>query len=106
MTGIPGFGQRLLDRGVYDKHVPLDRDALAAAHRACGFAVLRSEYLMSVNLAVINHPNLRPAFLNKLARGLLVSVTGALWALERVGLHLPRSRVLSPYVACVAKKPA
>lgn len=106
MTGITGFGQRWLDRGVYEKHVPLNREALASAHEAAGLTVLRAEYLMSANLAVINHPNLRPRILERLVRGLLVSATGFIWTLERAGVRIPPTQSLSPYVACAAVKPA
>lgn len=105
MTGLTGLGQRWLDRGVYEKHVPLNREALAAAHRDAGLTVLRSNYLMSANLAVINHPNLKPRILDRLVRASLVSATGLIWALERGGLRIPPAQWLSPYVACVARKP-
>jgi hypothetical protein len=105
MTGIVGLGQRLLDSGVYEKHVPLDAAALKTAHEKCGLSILRSEYLLSANFAVINHPNLRPAMVRKMARGLLVAGTGGVWALERMGVPIPRGQFLSPYVACVARKP-
>jgi len=104
MTGILGFAQRCLDLEVYEKHVPLDRDALAAAHCASGLSIVRSEYLMSANLAVINHPNLKPEILKRIVRAFLVLTTGCIWALERIGVCIPRGRLFSPYVACVATK--
>jgi len=104
LAGVVGFGQRWLDRAVYDKHVPLDREALRRAHEASGLSIVRSEYLLSANFAVINHPNLRPKLLNRLVRGLLVAATGCVWVLERIGLRIPPTRLLSPYVACVGRK--
>lgn len=105
MVGILGLGQRWLDRIVYDKHVPLDSEALRAAHEKCGLSILRSGYLMSANFAVINHPNLKPRVINKLVRGFLVGATAGVWALERVGIRISATRFLSPYVECVARKP-
>ncbi len=104
MTGIVGLGQRWLDRRVYDKHVPLDREALQAAHEQCGLSILRSEYLLSGNFAVINHPNLKPKIINRLVRGLLVAATGGVWALERLGFTIPATAFLSPYIVCVGSK--
>jgi 2-polyprenyl-3-methyl-5-hydroxy-6-metoxy-1,4-benzoquinol methylase len=104
LSGIMGFAQRWLDRSVYDKHVPLCREALQSSHEKCGLSILRSEYLLSANLAVINHPNLRPRIINRTIRTFLVAATGGIWALERMRLPIPPSRFLSPYVACVARK--
>lgn len=104
MTGIVGLGQRWLDRRVYDKHVPLDREALQAAHEQCGLSILRSEYLLSGNFAVINHPNLKPKIINRLVCGLLVAATGGVWALERLGFTIPATAFLSPYIVCVGSK--
>jgi 2-polyprenyl-3-methyl-5-hydroxy-6-metoxy-1,4-benzoquinol methylase len=105
MVGIVGLGQRWLDRAVYDRHVPLDSEALRAAHEKCGLSILRSGYLMSANFAVINHPNLKPRVINKLVRGFLVGATAGVWAIERLGVRIPATRFLSPYVACAAWKP-
>ncbi len=105
MCGIVGLGQRWLDRGVYEKHVPLDREQLREAHEQSGLAIVRSEYLLAANFAVINHPNVKPAVANKLVRGILVATTGGVWAFERYGRSVPATRVFSPYVACVGRKP-
>jgi 2-polyprenyl-3-methyl-5-hydroxy-6-metoxy-1,4-benzoquinol methylase len=105
ISGIVGFGQRWVDRAVYDKHVPLDSATLRAAHDKCGLSVLSFGYLMSANFAVINHPNVRPAVLNRLLRLFLVGATGSVWALERIGIPIPITRFFSPYVQCVAQKP-
>jgi SAM-dependent methyltransferase len=104
LSGIVGRVQRRLDRSVYDKHVPLDCNLLRAAHEKCGLSILRSEYLMSANFAIINHPALKPKIINSLTRGILVAATAAVWAIERSGVHLPATQLFSPYAACVARK--
>jgi SAM-dependent methyltransferase len=106
MNGIPGFLQRLLDREVYDIHVPLDTPRLAAAHADAGLSVSRCEYLLSANLAVLNHPGLRPQLLNRAARAALIGGTGTVWALERMGFNIKPGQWLSPYLSCVAIKTA
>jgi 2-polyprenyl-3-methyl-5-hydroxy-6-metoxy-1,4-benzoquinol methylase len=105
LVGIVGLGQRWLDRVIYDKHVVLDRESLRMVHEACGLSVLRCGYLMSANFAVINHSNLKPKVINKLVRGFLVGATAGVWTLERIGFRIPATRVLAPYVECVAIKP-
>lgn len=104
MRGIVGFGQRWLDRNVYNKHVPLDREALRAAHEKCGLSIMRSEYLLAANFLVINHTGLKSRLLTGVVRGVLVAATGGVWALESMGAPLPATRIFSPYVACVASK--
>jgi 2-polyprenyl-3-methyl-5-hydroxy-6-metoxy-1,4-benzoquinol methylase len=106
MVGIIGMGQRWLDRIIYYKHVPLDGEALRAAHEKCGLGVLQCGYLMSANFAVINHSNLRPQIVNKLARGMLIAATAAVWVVERMGIRVTPTRFLSPYVVCVARNPS
>jgi len=104
LSGLIGFCQRWLDRSVYDKHVPLDREAVAAAHRACGLSILRSDYLLSANFAVLNHPHLRPKIINRLVRGVSIVATGCVWTVECMGINIPPTQFLSPYIACVAMK--
>jgi 2-polyprenyl-3-methyl-5-hydroxy-6-metoxy-1,4-benzoquinol methylase len=103
LTGLIGFLQRVLDRQVYNKHIVLGPDQLRAAHEAAGLTVQDCRYLLSANFAVVNHPTIRPMALNKAVRGILIAVTLAVWLLEYV-VTIPPSRLLSPYVACVAKR--
>ncbi len=103
LTGLIGVLQRILDRQVYDKHIVLGPDQLCAAHEAAGLAVLDCRYLLSANFAVVNHPAIRPMVLNKVIRGMLIAATLTVWLLEYV-LAIPPSRLMSPYVACVARR--
>lgn len=106
MAGAVGLGQRWLDRAIYSKHVPLDETALRAAHERNGLAIVCSGYLMSANFAVINHPNIKPRIVNSLVRTFLLSATAAIWAVERLSISLPPTRLFSPYVVCIARKAA
>ena len=54
MTRAVGWLQKLVDREVYDVHVPLDVKRLAEAHAECGLSVVRAEYLGIVNWSVVN----------------------------------------------------
>ena len=105
MTGLVGLLQAFLDRKVYDVHVPMTFELLSAAHQKAGLSVLRCDYLLSANFAVVNHPNIRARLVNKVVRAALVGATGLVWAVERAGLPIPPSWLMSPYVFCVAKVP-
>ena len=105
MTGVPGYLQKRLNRPVYDKHVPLDRAALLAAHQAAGLRVLDAGYLFSTNFGVLNLTGLptgtaawaaKRAFTAALAR---VSLIG--WAVEP---WLPPVQSFAGYVYCVAER--
>jgi 2-polyprenyl-3-methyl-5-hydroxy-6-metoxy-1,4-benzoquinol methylase len=108
LAGAIGLVQRLVNRPVYDMHVPIDRDQLAAAHRAAGLDVVRSEYVLPANFGVNNLNDVRsgtPSWLLK--RGVLavlVRVSMATWWLERRGIRIPRSRLFSPYAFCLATR--
>jgi SAM-dependent methyltransferase len=104
LTGIVGLVQHRLDRTVYDKHVALNCAALRAAHETCGLSILRSEYLSSANFAILNLPNMRPKIAERFVRGLALSATAGIWSLEALGVHIAPTRLLSPYIACVARK--
>lgn len=109
MLGVVGALQRVVNRAVYQVHVPLSADELAAAHRACGLQVESSKCFVSTGFGVVN-PGFRPnPALQWVARatvGLLARVSIAIWGLEVLGLRLPAGRLFSPYVVCVARRPA
>ena len=54
MAGTMGGLQRLLDKQIYDLHVPLDLDALVAAHEAAGLRIRFASYCGFLQLGMIN----------------------------------------------------
>lgn len=105
LNGSVGLLQSLLDRKVYDAHIPMTAESLCAAHQKAGLSVLRCDYMLSANFAMITHPNVRPRLLNRLVRLALIGITGLVWTIERLGIPIPPSRFMSPYVFCAAKAP-
>jgi 2-polyprenyl-3-methyl-5-hydroxy-6-metoxy-1,4-benzoquinol methylase len=101
LAGVAGIIQKYLCRRIYDTHVVLDRDALAAIHRDAGLEVRSCEYFMGVNWAVVNLSCL-PRCLPGLAVGVQLGLSAPFWLIERMGMHIPPNRVTSPYVLCVA----
>jgi 2-polyprenyl-3-methyl-5-hydroxy-6-metoxy-1,4-benzoquinol methylase len=106
MHGVNGWLCKQLNRPVYDIHVPLDVEALVEAHRRAGLEVLDARYLISLNLCVPHFEPFRFWPVQFLARAMPVVLSKLAWAMERAGLGIPVNRWTSPYVFCVATKPA
>lgn len=108
IPGLVGDLFKIMNRPVYDIHVPLDAPRLRAAHEAAGLEVLESGYFMSINLGVPNTAGLPSGFgtsiKNLFVAGMIV-VSRAVWWLERHSRPLPPHRYFSPYVVVVARAP-
>jgi len=108
LAGSLGSIQRVLNRPVYDIHVPLDREALAEAHRGAGYAVQSCEYFIATSFGVCNLNGV-PArsaagVLKKAALAVLARLSTLEWMLEGLTGPWPVSRSFSPYINCVARK--
>jgi 2-polyprenyl-3-methyl-5-hydroxy-6-metoxy-1,4-benzoquinol methylase len=110
LSGLLGMLQKRLNRPVYDLHVILNREKLAAAHRDAGLTVVSCEYFMFANSGVLVPcgPKDRPSrrWLMQRFQNRLGGMTEFLWAREERGWRLPPNVFTSPYVVCVARKPA
>ena len=105
MFGLNGAIVRVINRRVFDMHVPMTVEMLARAHRDAGLEVLDSHYLMSANLNVSFTNQNAPRFLQTLINGGLYVLTRLAWGLETLGLKLPVTAFVSPYVVVVARRP-
>jgi 2-polyprenyl-3-methyl-5-hydroxy-6-metoxy-1,4-benzoquinol methylase len=108
MAGLVGRLQRALDPAVFEKHVALDRNQLAAAHVRAGLVVLDSRYVLFAHFGVVN--------INETGRGArrlvraaalasLKGLTWVLWFLEQRLMSFPANAFTSPYAFCLAQKP-
>lgn len=108
MAGLVGWVTKKLNCAVYDMHVPLTRQQLAAAHAAAELEVLSSELFLSCNFGVVNLNGIPPGPARSLKQlvlhGLRV-LTAAVWLFEQRVRHFPVSEAFSPYIICVARKP-
>ena len=87
-----------LDRGLFDMHARIDSAALADIHAEAGLDVLLCQYCGTLNYAVF-----KPRKLQHLTESLLWPTQNLLWrASERLGFY-PQSRLLSPYILCIAR---
>jgi 2-polyprenyl-3-methyl-5-hydroxy-6-metoxy-1,4-benzoquinol methylase len=102
MAGLYGIIYKYLKPAVYKIHNPIDLKQLTAAHHAVGLEILYSEYLLSTP-GVIGEIKDAPGLL-VIIKKLLRRFSHLFWKLELLGLVLPRSKLLSPYIICVAKK--
>ena len=109
VAGAVGLATRTLSRAVYDAHVPLTREALAGAHERAGLRVERCDYLLSTNFGVVDLGARRALPLELLRRGAmraLVDASRLVWVLESKLGPAPTTRLFSPLVLCVARRPA
>jgi SAM-dependent methyltransferase len=105
IPGLVGTLFKRVNRPVYDIHVPLDAAALRAAHEHASLTILSCDYLMSLNLGIVNLVGLDPsAFSTRLKNLLLIGMIGfsrAVWGIERAIGALPVHPHISPYIAAV-----
>jgi SAM-dependent methyltransferase len=102
MNGIPGWMQRWLDRKIFDIHVPLDFQALTRAHATAGLDVVACEYLLFINLNVVNAEGRRQRWFYRPFVRVRSWVSKSVWILEDAFVQFPVNRLTSPYVGCVA----
>lgn len=109
MRGTTGFVQKLLNRGIYDIHIPLTPIQVRTAHEAAGLHVIESAYFLSSNYGVVNlgDPNRRNLgwWAKKIVLAILARVSMAVWLIERMFGRFPVSQAFSPYVLCIAVRP-
>jgi SAM-dependent methyltransferase len=100
---VVGWLQKVLDRRVYDVHIPLDRRRLLQATRDAGLHVSSCAYFMAWNWSVINISDWRDLTRLRLAGRVQSGASKALWWLERRGLTVSPNRLTSPYIVAVAR---
>ena len=108
LVGLIGMLQRLLNKPVFDIHVPVRVDNLRDAQKSAGLEILWCGYFLFANFGVVNLAGLEKNCFTFLEKKLLIyslqQVAKAIWALELIFSPLPANRFLSPYIICVAQK--
>jgi hypothetical protein len=109
MRGTTGLVQKILNRRIYDIHVPLTPSQVKSAHEAAGLSVIEAGYFLSSNFGVMNlgDPNRKSpgGWAKKIALAILVRISMAVWWVERKFGKFPVSQAFSPYVNCVGIRP-
>ena len=104
MTGPLGRLQRLFDRPLYEKHVPLSREQLAQAHADAGLEVLDAHYALLAHLGVIQFGAIERIIGSRPLQALKLALSAPLWALGPL-MGLRPNRLTSPFVLCLSRKP-
>ena len=99
MAGLLGWSQKLLNRAVYDRHVPLTVKHLQEAHEMAGLTVTHRTYIGSLDFHVLDLLG---------ANRLKQFAHRALMGLSRIGWKLPlrakRGLALSSGLGCAARR--
>jgi 2-polyprenyl-3-methyl-5-hydroxy-6-metoxy-1,4-benzoquinol methylase len=108
MTWIIGLLQRLLDKSVYDVHVPLNAIALRRANEQSQLDVLSCKYFMSTNFGVLNTSRLTGLNLSsRLKQRIAANLSRAstfINTFEDRAFRWPATRLVAPYIVCVSRK--
>lgn len=109
MRGLTGTVQKLLNRKVYESHVPLTPERLRDAHIRAGLTIVEARYFLSTNFGVSNLVGLDPRRISTRVKRLILRTfklfSAIVWTIERiVRREFPASGLLSPYVVILAKR--
>jgi len=108
MTGLIGNIEKIVNRPVYDIHIPLTSESLLEVHKLSGLEVLQCSYFMSTHFGVANLNGLDSSKLSWRIKDrflkLLLHMSKLVWVCENIFGQLKPTRLLSPYIICLAKK--
>jgi 2-polyprenyl-3-methyl-5-hydroxy-6-metoxy-1,4-benzoquinol methylase len=105
LTGVLGRYQKLLDRVIYDAHVPMSREKLASAHQEAGLEIESCDYFMPICLEVINVERWPRNLLYWFTIRSHTAISRAVWFVDDHVVRLPQNRWTSPFICCVSRKP-
>lgn len=105
VTEVPNFSkgsicsgiQKIADRKVYDKHVPLSREDVLNAHERCGFQTVYCNYTIGMNFGVIHYKKSQEWIKKSLTR---MSKLVMLMKKDK----LRGTKMFSPYIYYVGEK--
>jgi 2-polyprenyl-3-methyl-5-hydroxy-6-metoxy-1,4-benzoquinol methylase len=104
-TGVLGEYQKLLDRDVYNAHVPLSRESLASAHREAGLEIESCDYFLPICLEVYNLERWPKHLLHWFTIRSHAAISRAVWFVDDHIVRIRQNRWTSPYINCVGRKP-
>ena len=104
MFGLNGFLQKLINRPVFDIHVPLSSEALTLAHDMAGLSLISCRYFLFAHFGVLNIDNLKGSLLYPVLPRLRTLMNVTVWSFERAISVLKPNGWSSPYITCLAVK--
>lgn len=105
LSGLIGSLARRYNKKLFDMHKVHTPASLAEGHTAAGLEPLSSGYLCSTNFGVLSACFESPAAAGWPVYLWLSRFSTAVWYLEHRLFPLPGTRLLSPYICVVARKP-
>lgn len=113
-TSVPNLGgvygpiQKVIDREIYDKHLPISREDLRAAHERAGLVVEECDYFVALNPGILTLGTKDSAGVHAAKRVFLAGIGRMallVWKLEAAVAPLPPTQLFAGFVNCVARKP-
>lgn len=108
LIGVNGTLQKLINKPVFDIHVPLSLNDLKECHTRAGLEVLECNHFLSVSLGIVNLNGLNPQKLSTRLKDVfyrnLCRISKLVWAIEEHLFVFPETQLVSPYIMCTAKK--
>ena len=104
LCGLNGLIQKMINRSIFDIHVPLDKISLVRAHQINELRIISCDYFLFVNLGVLNIENLKGSMFYAGVARLRSLMNKFIWICERAVPILKPNRWSSPYINCVAIK--
>ena len=100
MNGVVGFLQKLLNRKVYDVHIPYKREDILISHEKAGYETLFCDYYGLYQSGVVNVSGIKN---ESIIRKILAVPGKPLYFLSKL-LHWDfSSKIISPYIIYIGK---
>ncbi len=103
MAGLMGKLQKMVNKPVYDLHIPMNLNELKDFHSKAGFKEIFSSYICSVGTEVVNYP-VDGGLKIKVLRKLLKWLSKGAWSVFKLFNYHPESLTLSPYIIFIGRK--
>jgi 2-polyprenyl-3-methyl-5-hydroxy-6-metoxy-1,4-benzoquinol methylase len=104
LCGLNGLIQKMINRSIFDIHVPLDKKSIVRLHQINELRIISCDYFLFINLGVLNIENLKGSLFYTGAARLRSLINKVVWICERAIPVLKPNRWSSPYINCVAVK--
>lgn len=104
LMGLLGLIQKLMNRNVFNIHVPLSLGEVLEAHQKSMLEPVSCNYFLVANFGVLNFEHLRGNFLYAWILQSFCWLNRAIWFIEKL-MPVKSNRWSSPYINCVAIKP-
>ena len=108
MVGMVGYTQKIINRPIFDMHVPIDKETLLSAHEKASLKVLDCNYFMSTNFGICNLNGIpvgKPVwYIKKIIIAMLARLSMVAWLLELKVGKFKATELISPYINCLARK--